>query len=490
MRRRIALASLVIVPAVVTGVVAARPADPGALLATVPLGATPSAIAADARTGRVYLLGDDGVVRVLDGPRARLDRPIDANGSGGPMVLDERDGRLILVSNLGNGVRLIDTRSGATLAKGIPVSGGLYPTVPALVARSGHLFVADQGQTSSLDGSTDHGRVTIVDVRAGVVVRRVLAGLYPRAVAVDARANRVYVTVARRINALGRGVGPGGVGVLDGTSGRLLRTIRVGTDPRAIAVDARLHHTFLTTGGADGAGRLSTLSADGRVLRSVAVGAAPTAPMVDAADQRVLLTSGKGLITIDGGSGRVLRVTPLDGAASVAVVDERRNRAFVVTARSVLLFDLRDGKPVRRLPIPLGATASLPLSVAPPLTEDQRNGRAYVVSAGPLYAAGNPQGAGTVYVLDARSGAILHALPAGLLPVAVSVDERRGRAYVISRGCPAPHFPCGRSDPAPVRDSWAWAPGPLRRLLSPLAPRRATAPLATTGSVTILDTTR
>lgn len=65
---------------------------------------------------------------------------------------------------------------------------------------------------------------------------------------------------------------------------------------------------------------------------------------------------------------------------------------------------------------------------------DSRWGRAFVVQQGDLDPYNNPVGSGRVDVIDLRSEKLLPAVTVGMSPVAVAVDERSGHAFVANYG--------------------------------------------------------
>ena len=96
---------------------------------------------------------------------------------------------------------------------------------------------------------------------------------------------------------------------------------------------------------------------------------------------------------------------------------------------------------------------------------DDRRGLVYVLSRGSLTtlpdttytdAVDAPAGAGSVSVLDAASGRLLRTIPVGVDPHGLAIDERTGHVIVVTGG--------GTID-VPDADPWAWAPGWLRQRL-------------------------
>src|SRR5438128_7764804 len=79
----------------------------------------------------------------------------------------------------------------------------------------------------------------VFDARRGAVVRTVRVGRVPAAVAVDPRTDRVVVANG----------GDASVSVLDARRGAVLRAVAVGAQPLAVAVDARTGRAFVVNYG-------------------------------------------------------------------------------------------------------------------------------------------------------------------------------------------------------------------------------------------------
>jgi hypothetical protein len=83
-----------------------------------------------------------------------------------------------------------------------------------------------------------------------------------------------------------------------------------------------------------------------------------------------------------------------------------------------------------------------------------------------------------VSLLDARTGEVVRQVATGPIPLAVAVDERRGRAVVTN---------AGGTTAAP--DPWAWLPSWLRKRMHGLIPAPSRL-RALPGSVSVVDTRR
>ncbi len=184
-----------------------------------------------------------------------------------------------------------------------------------------------------------------------------------------------------------------------------------------------------------------TLTATDTLLRIIPL-TAPSAPgdiLVDERAGRALINGDapggldrSALTLLDTRSGDIVRTIRLTNAARLSVaIASRAGRIVVLDAGSryntwgttVRLLDERSGALVRTTTVGLD-----PLAVA----VDERAARVFVASTGPTDRYANARGAGTVSMLDARSGALLHTAKVGLRPQEMVTDERTGRLFVAN----------------------------------------------------------
>ena len=449
MTARRAVMGLGVVLLAVLAAVALRYPDPGPpAVRTVALEGWPSAVAVDTRTAQAFIASSDvvhhtGRVSVLDTATGTIVRTVvvpvfPAAVAVGAAPRNAATGARVFVAGYsanGRGcVYMLDARSGRILQTVVVYrdpSGAAPTAVVGLVVdeQTDRAFVAGY-----LPGSGFQGIVSMLDATSGRLLRTVRIGTHPAALVVDRRAGRVFVASA------------GGVGVLDARRGVLLRTLALSGPPAAMAVDERRGRIFIGTAG----------PAPGMGLP------------IRTAHVSVLEASG----------GTVITTVPLSASASVLAVDEVSGDALVGTmggvdrqghgmAGRVHVLDGRRGAVLRTVVV-----GQSPVVVA----VYGRHGRIVVGTRDTT--AETPAPTGRVLMLDARSGRILHTLLRNAAPVALAVDERAGRAVVISYGGTV-----GRSD------AWAWVPSWLRARLSFLVP-----PVSHTyqvsSSASILDLTR
>jgi len=202
-----------------------------------PRATVPTGMAVDTATGRAFVL-------VQQRPASFALTP----GSGYVFVLDTRTGRLIRT---------------VTLA---------YTPVQVAVDRvTGRVFVTDSGPTRFVQKAAGSGRMGMflpagvgflhmLDARTGASLSTVALGIAPGAIAVDERHGRVFVSHVGGHDGYGSMgttpihlpapvAGPGGVSVVDGTTGQVLRTVAIGSEPMSMALDDRSQRLIIGDAG-------------------------------------------------------------------------------------------------------------------------------------------------------------------------------------------------------------------------------------------------
>jgi len=352
----------------------------------------------------------------------------------------------------------------------------------AVDTRTGHAVVLDYAGDESNASDTSNGTISVVDTRSGRLLWHIHAQGRPYAVVVDEHSGRAFV----------RSDGPAGtrlVNVIDMSSGRLIRTVTVahsrGAISGTIVVDERRGRVFVLTprGGLMGLGSVSVLdAASGRLLRTVGVGTFPeNAVVAERAGRIFVADTGSGTVSVlDAVSGRLVHTALAGQHPRLMLVDERAGRVFVAdnVSGTVTVLDAHSGAVLRSVAVGVHMSA---------MAADARSGRIFISSVGSTDAAGYLTGPGSVSVLDASSGRLLRTVPVGWDPTHVVVDEQAGRALVLNAG--------GSSAP----DAFGWVPSCVPGIQHPArpcnnAPQPGTGVAPTCrlvpGSVTVLDAAR
>jgi DNA-binding beta-propeller fold protein YncE len=240
--------------------------------------------------------------------------------------------------------------------------------------RDDHVFALSASLSVSIDAPYD-GHLTMLDARTGVPLRTTRVGPSPTIVSTAETPGRLLTMNA------GAGAGLGSVSVVDARSGALVRTISLSDTPQAVALATMMtpsgqqDHLFIAAEDnsnrtcATGPSRvlITDLSrhgdaSKGRKLRTVAVGKNLRAIAIDERRGRVfVVTAGdadpvRGCIptehgavsVLDARTGRVLRIIPIGVAPTAVAVDEHTGRAFVPSSCTACT-----GKAIRRTSMPL-----------------------------------------------------------------------------------------------------------------------------------------
>jgi YVTN family beta-propeller protein len=253
---------------------------------TVYVGKNPVAVAVDGRTGRAFVVvqGDyalhgnptgNGSVRVVDTRHGRVLRTVGVGLSPSAVAVDERTGRVFVANDGERSVSVLDAYSGTVLRT---VRVGFGPIAIATDDREGRVLVANEGVTDSAGHPLGDGSVSMLNARGGKVLGTVGVGMSPSTIAVDQQRGRAYVL--NRVSANG-GVVNGTLSVLDVRRVQLVATITLRASPSAIAVDARTGHVFVVSETAPIAGTMSPARvtlldpANGRASRTTTIGGFP-----------------------------------------------------------------------------------------------------------------------------------------------------------------------------------------------------------------------
>lgn len=315
--------------------------------------------------------------------------------------------------------------------------------------------------------STLYNAVSTLDARTGALLRTVRnAG---DVLAINEQTGRVFAFIANN------GSATNAVAVLDARSGVLLRSVPVNEMPLQIAAT--------TTGGIVAvATYASTLLLDGHTgrIRRTLITRVPQR-VVSAAGGRLLLTdyyvglNAQHLSLVDSRTGQMMR-TPVVGVtdANQLAVDRQRGRVFAFSggpnasgSGTVWMIDARSGAVLHT-----EAIAGSPAAIA----VDERAGRVFV-AVGATDRTGAPIGPSNVTVLDARNGHVLQTIPLAMPPTALLVDEQAGHVVVVMGGG-APQ----------TSDTWGWIPPSLRRWLPFLPPSHPSTHVSP-STVRLLDAT-
>ncbi len=304
------------------------------------------------------------------------------------------------------------------------------------------------------------GYVNVFDTTRNTLVRAVPVAIPFGTPAVDEHNDYVFVPVNTPTGTV--------VEMLNARNARLLHTTSISFDAGP-TINNRDGHVFVLQSGAyacpgapmcsNGTGSVGILDAlSGHPLRRLTVRdqGANGEIMIDGSERRLVVIRRNPLNNtamigiLDTTNGRLVRQIavplPVGSYWRSPVVDATTGRIFVAIANvgnglplntsDLYVLDARSGSVVHRVTI---------RRILGDMAVDERLGRVYATSysattllaiqrPGTSMAMEVPAGTGDVRVLDARTGALLQTVPIKSAAANIAVDRRRGRLFVVSAG--------------------------------------------------------
>ncbi len=377
----------------------------------------------------VVLIALVGVIGALVSAHGVSASPIIATRAVGPdpssVAVDVRAGRVFVVNNGDNTITMLDARDGQVV-RTISLNGA--PTALAMDERRGHLLIGVGPLTPS-----GHDTVATLDNHTGALFYSTDVGMGPDAIALDQRAGRAYVA-----NFQGDSLS-----TLDLANGRTLRTVPVGFDQTTgyasdeVVVDARAGRVFVMNSSNNSVSMFD--ASTGRLLRVLPLGQTASNATgetgahlmaVDKAEGHVFVAastaSGGSIRMLDTRTGTTLHTVRLSWTPNEVLLDARTGRVFVHSLPgSSLILDARTGAVARAFALGVGVWDAGDKAIV-----DERTGRVYVLSETPHDSTGAAVGTGRILALDGATGRVLGAVPVGLLPRDLALDNLTNRVFV------------------------------------------------------------
>jgi YVTN family beta-propeller protein len=309
------------------------PAFAQQVIATIPVGAKPYAVAVNSVTNKIYVANTNGyTVTVIDGVTNNT-TTVNVGKYPNNVAVDSVTNKIYVTNLCGNDstchstgtVTVIDGATNNTLS----VSVGFYPFGLAIDSVTNKIYVADIACWDAPPCSYP-GKVTVIDGATNNTVS-VDVGVFPEGVAVDSVTNKIYV-----VNKCGNDLtcnSLGTVTVIDGITNNAT-TVNVGVHPYFAGVNSVTNKIYVT----DNCGNDSTCRSLGTVTvidgatnntTSVNVGAFPWGVAVNAVTNKIYVIdtcgndpncSSPGTVTvIDGATNNPTSVNVGDSPYEVAV---------------------------------------------------------------------------------------------------------------------------------------------------------------------------
>jgi len=246
------------------------------------------------------------------------------------------------------------------------------------------------------------------------LVRTIPVGMSPETVTIDGARGRAYIA----------NLNSNSISILDTTTGALVRTAKVGGAPSAIGIVGRTGHVFVS----DDASEVSVLDAraDG-ILHTARVGRNPLDLAVDNRTGTVFVadTDSGQVSLLDAHDGSVRATVQVGGAPAKVAVDEQAGRVFVANhaQRAVDILDAMTGTMLGRAPVGIEPNT---------IAVDERRDHVFVLNLGAIGPPTSSTVHGSVSMLNARTGVVLHTTNTGYDPMSMAVDAATGRVFVVN----------------------------------------------------------
>ena len=246
--------------------------------------------------------------------------------------------------------------SGAVLACGFAAAQqapALTPKDPIKLTnvegRMDHLSIDVKGQRLFVTAFDNH-TLEVIDLKTGRQVHAIPGLNEPQAPFYDAATNRLWVT----------GGGDGSVNIFDGTSYKLLQTVKLSSDADNIRYDARSKHILVGYGGEKflagkvtrpgGDGALAIIDAGGKKIAEIPMDAHPESFQLEKIGTRVFVNvpDHQEVEVADLAKGTVLARWPVTACTTnfPMSLDEAHHRLFVGCRMpaQLVVFDTESGK--------------------------------------------------------------------------------------------------------------------------------------------------
>ena len=250
-------------------------------------------------------------------------------------------------------------------------------------------------------------------------LRSISVGKGPEMVALDVSTDYVYV-----LNTSSHSVS-----IIDDRTDAVVRTLPVPGVPEDIALDAQTGRAFVTLSNTNAVAVIDTHTL--HLVTTARVGKPPHALEVDVATHRIFVANASSdtVSVLDSHTGRVLNTVSVGVNPGALAVDSSAGHVLVLNGGpniltnqpaepgTVSILNAADGTLLHITHVGTNRDA-LPQSLA----VDEPTHHAFVVSSD----------SNTVTMLDTRSGAVLRTIKGFLLPTAVATDSAIGRAILLT----------------------------------------------------------
>ncbi len=292
------------------------PASAQNLIATVPVGIAPVALAMNPATYKIFAVNwNSNNVTVIDGASNSVITNVSVGNSPCAVAVNPATNKIYVVNQGGNtAVTVIDgaTYSTTTLSTGATCKqrGAIMPQAVAVNPVTNRIYVVNQNGNN----------VTVIDGYANSIIATVQTGYHPQALAINPTTNKIYVA----------NMGDGSVTVIDGKSNSPSGVRTNGADPYAVAVNSETNMVYVANLGD------SVSVIDGKsnsFITNVPVGQFPYAVAVNPASNKIYVAnSGDGTVSVIDGTRNSSTSVKVGGSPGPLAVAAATNKIYVTNS--------------------------------------------------------------------------------------------------------------------------------------------------------------
>jgi YVTN family beta-propeller protein len=275
------------------------------LIATVPAGTNPVALAVNPATNKIFAVNQgSNNVTVIDGATNGAAATVTVGQSPDALAVNPLTNKIYVSNRSGNAaMTVID---GATYSATPVVTGQATPVAVAANPLTNRVYVVNQNSSN----------VTVIE-SANSIIATVAVGFHPRALAINSATNKIYVA----------NISDGSVTVIDGASNSPARIYTAGIDPYAVAVNAETNRIYVANLG----GTVSVIDgAKNSLIASVPVGTYPCALAVNPVSNKIYVANyGDGTVSVIDGASDTLASVAVDIAPIALAIDSVTGKIYV-----------------------------------------------------------------------------------------------------------------------------------------------------------------
>jgi YVTN family beta-propeller protein len=284
------------------------------VIATIPVGSSPSAASVDPVTNKIYVVRKSaGTVTVIDGATNEATATVGVGSYPQALQVNSVTNKIYVANYHGSNLTVID---GATLST-VTVATGALPGSVAVNPVTNKIYVANSGERT----------VTVID-GATNVTSTVTVGLYPWAVAINTLTNKIYATNS----------GDNTVTVIDGSNNSTV-SVPAGWGPGSVAVNQVTNKIYVANLNSN-----TVTVIDGETLSTttLAVGTWPVSLTVDVISNRIYVANYMdNTVTAIDGDTEAKTTIPVGASPNRLVANPVTNKIYVAadSQNSVTVID-------------------------------------------------------------------------------------------------------------------------------------------------------